>query len=562
MVARKSPLFLVLTLLVATSAAAAPPRWTFMDLGALFNTAEAFWPYGVNDLGQVAGSGKQGFVQGMPQGPFVTAPNTQVNWSPRPGDPSRFVDQVVQGTYDNDPQGSVLDPAPFVVNNLGVTTGRGYSYPHDMTFLGSRTQTTAIGPTGTACTGYAINDAGEVAGVIATVGGWLHAVRLAGGNTEDLGTFRTLPPTRDNDRSEALAINQSGTIVGYAANDVFSPGIGTNETHAFRWTQGTGLVDLGTAGGPVSRAWDINASGAIAGYSLDPGHNQVAVVWSPSNVLSVIPNGAQTFPNSARWITDAGWVVGGAHIVPTGAGYFLHHEGQTYDLATLIDDDGTHWTNLVFTDMNAVGQIVGYGTNDDTPAGARRAFLLTHSGIVPTTLSLVEAQASAERVTLGWYAAQDLHATLQRRSADEAWSNRAEVSSDGSGMIRFEDAEVVAGRRYGYRLALQANGRTEFLGETWVDVPATLALAIRGFQPNPGPGRPTVSFALPHAGAARLELLDPMGRLMTQRSWSRLEGGSHVIPLAGEKTFAPGVYTMRLTFEGLTVATNGVILRR
>jgi probable HAF family extracellular repeat protein len=550
--------------LPAPGASADPPRWSFFDIGALFNTAEAFWPYGVNDLGQVTGTGKQGFTLGSPEGPFITQPNSQVNWSPRPGNPALFVDQVVTGTYNNDPPGASPDntlvPRPIAINGNAIVTGIGASYPHAMAFLGSLDLTTAIGPVGEVCSGYAINDANVVAGVKA-VSFYTHAVRIAGGVTTDLGTFGTQPPDPNNDRSEALAVNAAGVIVGSARTDAFVPGLGTNETHAFRWTEGGGLVDLGTAGGPVSVAHDISGGGAVTGYAYDPGYNQVAVTWSPANAISIIPNGAQTYPRVGRWINDAGWVVGTAHIVPTGAGYFLHHEGVTYDLATLIDDDGTHWTNLVLTDMNNSGQIVGYGTNDLTPAGARRVFLLSPSFPTPTTLALARAEATTERVLLRWDGAPEgLRAALERRQPDQEWSHLAEVRSDGTGLIRYEDAAIVPGERYGYRLAVAGEGGTEYLGEAWVDVPHGLALAIQGFRPNPSAGAPTVSFALPSAGPARLELVDVLGRRVVTREWASLSGGAHAIALEGGERLRPGVYVVRLTFAGRTVARNGVIL--
>ncbi len=120
---------------------------------------------------------------------------------------------------------------------------------------------------------------------------------------------------------------------------------------------------------------------------------------------------------------------------------------------------------------------------------------------------------------------------------------------------------MVAGRRYGYRLAIGGDAGQEYFGETWVDVPIGLALAIQGFHPNPGAGRPTVSFTLPKQGAARVELLDVMGRRVVTKEWASLEGGRHLIRLDDGARLKPGVYLVRLTFEGRTVSANGVLLQ-
>lgn len=548
---------------LGNTALADPPRWTFMDLGAIFNSVEAIPTYSVNDLGQVAGAGVQGAFGGSPRGPFLTQPYSQVNWSPRPADPpinpDLFVDQIVNGMYNNAPWNpntdQTLRPSPFAVNNNGVTTGVGASYPHAMAFLGTTSQTTAIGPTGAVCVGYAINDANVVAGVITDPG---HAIRIAGGVMTDLGTLRTQPPNAYNDISYAYGINQSGTIVGSAKNDVPAQGVIDNELRAYRWTQGTGMQDLGNLGGPRAEAYDINIGGQVTGYVMDDQFNRYAAVWSPTNVITVIPTFGPGYTNlHGRWITDAGWVVGPAY----GARYFLYYNGQTYDLATLLDDDGTHWSDIVITGMSKVGHLTGYGVNDNTPGGARRAFLLIPGGPTPTALALVSAEVTPEGVQLRWHSpATNLRAMLQRRGENEAWSDLADVLSDGTGMVAYDDATVLPGHRYGYRLEIAGAGPTEYLGEAWVDVPAGSALAINGFLQNPSPGNPTVSFALPHAGPARLEVLDVMGRRVATQEWASLEGGAHTIPL--RTRMSPGVYVMRLTFAERTVSAKGMILGR
>jgi hypothetical protein len=75
--------------------------------------------------------------------------------------------------------------------------------------------------------------------------------------------------------------------------------------------------------------------------------------------------------------------------------------------------------------------------------------------------------------------------------------------------------------------------------------PATV-LAIQSLFPNPALGEVTVSFTLPSARTARLELYDIGGRRIVARELDHLGPGSHSIRLAEGDHFAPGVYMVRL----------------
>lgn len=90
---------------------------------------------------------------------------------------------------------------------------------------------------------------------------------------------------------------------------------------------------------------------------------------------------------------------------------------------------------------------------------------------------------------------------------------------------------------------------------------APLAFALGGAWPNPARGsRFTVSFALPIAAPARLELLDVGGRLVVAREVGSLGVGRHAVDLAAGRRLAPGLYLVRLSQGRNLRATRVAVL--
>jgi hypothetical protein len=132
---------------------------------------------------------------------------------------------------------------------------------------------------------------------------------------------------------------------------------------------------------------------------------------------------------------------------------------------------------------------------------------------------------------------------------------------DGSGQVEVVDATVAAGRRYGYRLGLR-DGSSEVMTEpVWMDVPGSAGLQIAGARPNPASGPFSLSFSLPTAGKATIEIFDLSGRRVVSREVGTLGAGFHVVPFNREATsLKAGAYTVRLTQGGKSVTGKITIL--
>jgi probable HAF family extracellular repeat protein len=77
--------------------------------------------------------------------------------------------------------------------------------------------------------------------------------------------------------SEAIAVNARGQVVGGSNT------IGDTASHAFSWTAGGGMVDLGALpGGNQSGARAVNARGQVVGESFTSTGTIDAVLWQPA----------------------------------------------------------------------------------------------------------------------------------------------------------------------------------------------------------------------------------------------------------------------------------------
>jgi probable HAF family extracellular repeat protein len=134
--------------------------------------------------------------------------------------------------------------------------------------------------------------------------------------------------------AEATDMNQNGLVVGFAGNN---PENDYHPCRAFSWTQSGGLKDLGTPGGPTSRALAVNKSGYISGWAdYTPDGHTAGCLWTPSgsafNLSTLVVNPPGERIGDAIAINAGGVIVGQGN--GGGAAYMLVPE--TADISPLM----------------------------------------------------------------------------------------------------------------------------------------------------------------------------------------------------------------------------------
>jgi probable HAF family extracellular repeat protein len=193
-----------------------------------------------------------------------------------------------------------------------------------------------------------INNVGQISGSIFLNELGAHAAVYSGGAITDLGTFSGM-------FSEALAINDAGTVVG-------NSGLPRGPWTAFVYGNGSSQEIAGVY------ALDINASGDVAGQT----HAGTGILYSQGKLTTLGYLGTGDY-STATAINDAGHVVGTSTIdldTHSRQHPFLYSDGALQDLGTL---DEREFNSAVA--INNAGQIAGYSEGKD---GGMHAFMYEH----------------------------------------------------------------------------------------------------------------------------------------------------------------------------------------
>jgi probable HAF family extracellular repeat protein len=248
------------------------------------------------------------------------------------------------------------------LDSLGTQPGSNSSIPDDVNAQGD-----AVG----------LSDTGAIDPVLGVAAA--DAVLWKDGKVTDLGTL-------GGNESFALSLNNKDQVVGISSNTILDPfsmfGLGT-QTRAFIWQHGV-MRDLGTLGGPDAVAGAINDRGQVAGNAYtNSTPNPVTGVpttdpflWEKGKMRDLgTLGGTLGFAND---MNSSGEVVGQSNLAGDLANHpFLWKQGSLIDLGTLGGATGA--ANAI----NDAGGVTGVATTSEeiSPPAARQvyeAFLWKH----------------------------------------------------------------------------------------------------------------------------------------------------------------------------------------
>lgn len=341
--------------------------------------------------------------------------------------------------------------------------------------------------------------------------------------------------------------NNSSSEIGVAIYDV-SDGVS-------RILVGSQTIHTSSVGGQLSLATsftrDIGRGGFALSVNLERGHHYLVAVeatcTSTSGLIGLATAASySTYDGISSVLTDG-------YVEQTSMAITLDP-----DYLELIDELREDFEN--HTHGYLTGRGVGHNNADAVTSGPIEAPTTTPDDVAGAieAPALSVTTAAPDRVEFTARVPPGAHSpTLERRTGDTEWLPVAAVPDGG----RVVDATVSAGTRYGYRVRVGAGDSEALSEELWVEVPAQVSFGLEGARPNPIAGSFRVTFMLPRAAPATLSLHDIQGRAVQSREVGGMGIGRHTVEWASGEPLANGIYLLRLTQEGRSVATQVAVLK-
>jgi uncharacterized membrane protein len=397
------------SLLAGLSAAQPQPRYTVIDLGALGGAYSV--PFGINGAGEVAGAAATSAqTDGFASTAFLWTKKGMTNlirntalFADCPTCNSAAAAVASSGAIAIGSEIARLDPngedfgqweGPFLPATHRVTLG----------FIlknGVMTQLKNL-KGGNNANVFWMNNLGEVSGVAETdvsdpscssvtpfqVRRFKGVVWGPNGDIE-----RTLEPLQPDWVSYALTINDRGQVVG-ASGPCATTGMppyalnNTTAAHAVLWDPDGSITDLGTLGGAMNIANNVNNRGEVLGTSPSPEDGTVHVFkWTRETGIrdyGAFPGAAATVAGCCHVLNDRGEIVGFSMEPenPPNFGRALIWKGaEPKDLNDFVRAPSPFVQLLAASSISDAGEIIGWGVTTD---GEIHGFLATpHSGDAP-----------------------------------------------------------------------------------------------------------------------------------------------------------------------------------
>lgn len=322
----------------------------------------------------------------------------------------------------------------------------------------------------------------------------------------------------------------------------FRPGVSSHQIYAQR---------LDPSGAPV---WTVNGVQLTVTPGLDHQFMPIAMTGDGQGGAVMAWTDFRTSTSNPDIRTAR---IGPDGVSPWGNDGVIVCSDPGYQYAPALTSDGFGAAFVAWADFRSGSQSDIYASRVDATGAI--------GPDVPTSVlvSLISTNVTADRIRLEWHApvSAGLAATLERSSGGHDWQSVAELSVDGTGRMSYEDTDVIAGGRYGYRLRLAQDGSWWTTPESWLDVPS-LAFALEGPRPVPSIGPAAIWFRLPDDKPATLELFDVRGRRVTGREVGVLGAGRHQVSFATDGSLAPGLYWVRLSREADVRTSRMVVVSR